>query len=102
MTGVTVGKDTFADVYDAALCVIECGEGGDITVEDWICPQDYIGPMYAVVVRESYYYGGRRVIVRYSFTEDEIEGKEPEDWPYDNGTMEIEFDYDFVCPAEVE
>lgn len=102
MDGIKVGDETFADVYDAALCVIECGEGGDITIEPWVCPENYIGPMYDTVVRENYYYAGRHVIIRYTFTAEEVEGKDPEDWPYDNGSMEIELDYDFVCPVEVE
>lgn len=103
MTGVKLGDREFKDQYDAGMFVIECAESGDITVEDWVRPSpDYDGPSYDVMVRESYRYAGMIVIIRYSFTNEEIEGKDIEDWPYDNGSMMLEYDWYNVTPAEVE
>lgn len=101
--GVKLGDKFFKNTYDAGAYVIECAESGDITVEDWVRPYpDYDGPSYDVMVRESYRYAGMIVVIRYSFTNEEIEGKDPEDYPYDNGTMEIEYDWYHVVPVSAE
>lgn len=91
------GMGTYADTYDAAKAVIECGECIDSDTDQWIVPENgYIGPMYDTVVTERWVVGGRAIDVEWFFRDDETEGREMNDWPWDNGTMAVVVDDCFV------
>lgn len=98
---IMVGDERFEDAYDAAAMVLECGEFRDVSWEPWRMPESgYIGPVYDMEVLNDYRLGDHAVQVRWMFTSDEIGDEDPEDWPYDNGTMEIVVDGDFVQEVE--
>lgn len=97
MAAVRIGTARFEDEYTAAEAVQMDGELRDVEVDAWRVPEGgYIGPMYDTVVRESRIYAGVPVTLRWCFTAEEVEGREVEDYPWDNGTMEVEFDGDEV------
>lgn len=98
---IMIGNERFEDAYDAAAMVIECNEGvQDVTDDAWVCPEQYIGPMFDTVHTETYRLGKHSVQVRWLFTDAETDGKDPEDYAWDNGTMAVVVDGDYVQEAE--
>ncbi len=97
MAVVKIGTARFENETMAAEAVQMDGELRDVWIDAWTAPETgYIGPMYDAIVRELRIYGGVPVTLKWCFMADEVEGKDPEDYPWDNGTMAIEVDGDAV------
>lgn len=97
MSIIIEGLGEYRDAYDAAAAVIECGQCIDSGTDAWTVPETgYIGPMYDTVVTETWRIGDRVVQVEWCFTREETEGREMNDWPWDNGTMAVVVDGDIV------
>lgn len=117
---IMIGDERFEDRYAAGLAVIERSELYDYDIDEWRQPEpNYIGHVYATEVTETYkwftgvHYDGfghpmsdyRHVQVSYGFDDDETidedgEPIDPDLWPWDNGSLAVIVDGDFVKEVE--
>lgn len=99
---IQIGDMRFEDRYEAATDVLENG----VLMDDWQeevrldgvilddSPREWIRHI------EQYIVDDIPVRVAWMFLPDEIEGKDMDDWPYDNGTLTIIVDGENVVEVE--
>lgn len=92
---IQIGTERFESMADAVNAVeLNATRDIEITMDPWMCPDCYAGPMYDTEVTVTCLCFGRQVQIRYLYTDAQLAGRIPgdEDFPWDAADAELVID----------